>query len=469
MGRRKKKQIVENLTVHGIADKGIAVARDAEGMVYFVKGAVPGDVIDMLVLRKKKGFNTGVVKEFKKYSEKRIEAFCAHFDTCGGCKWQNLSYADQLIYKQETVVSALTRIGKVPEDIILPIIGSEKTRYYRNKLEYSFSNKCWLTDEQINSAATDLQKPALGFHAPGTFDKVIDVTQCHLQDQQSDDIRNWTRDYATEHSLSYFDIKGNFGFFRNMVVRNSTLGEWMVNIIVGEDKVDVITAYCDALLAAFPTLTTIFYTINRKQNDSILDQEIITHHGPGYIKEKLGDLTFKIGPKSFFQTNSTQAKVLYDKVVEFAELSGTENVYDLYTGTGSIALYLADQCKSVTGIETVKEAIDDAHFNKELNKISNADFVVGDVKDMLNMDFQKKYGRPDIVITDPPRAGMHKDVVETLLQLETDKIVYVSCNPATQARDVQLLSEKYETVKVQGVDMFPHTSHIESIALLKRR
>lgn len=466
MGRRKK-QIIENLTVHGIADKGIAVARDAEGMVYFVKGAVPGDVIDMLVLRKKKGFKTGVVKEFKKYSDKRIEPFCAHFDTCGGCKWQNLSYADQLIYKQETVVSALTRIGKIQQDLILPIIGSEKTRYYRNKIEYSFSTKCWLTEEQINSEATDLQKPALGFHAPGTFDKVIDVHECHLQDQQSDRIRNWTRDYAIEHKLSYFDIKGNHGFFRNMFVRNSTLGEWMVNIVVGEDKADVIQSYCDALLEKFPTLTSVFYTINLKQNDSILDQNIICHYGPGYIKEKIGELTFKIGPKSFFQTNSTQAKVLYDKVIEFAELTGKENVYDLYTGTGSIALYLADQCKSVTGIETVKEAIDDAHFNKELNGVTNADFVVGDVKDMLNKDFHKKYGAPDLVVTDPPRAGMHKEVIETLLELETNKIVYVSCNPATQARDLQLLSAKYQTIKVQGVDMFPHTSHIESIALLK--
>lgn len=468
MGRRRK-QIVENLTVHGIADKGIAVARDEEGMVYFVKGAVPGDVIDMVVLRKKKGFKTGVVKNFKSYSDKRVTPFCAHFDTCGGCKWQNLTYADQLIYKQETVVSALTRIGKLPHDIILPIIGSEKTRNYRNKLEYSFSTKCWLTDEQISSGVEGLQKPALGFHAPGTYDKVIDVDLCHLQEDLSDEIRNWTKDYALEHKLSYFDIRGNHGFFRNMIVRNSTLGEWMVNIIIGENKPDLIKKYCEALLSKFPDLTSIFYTINLKQNDSILDQKIITYHGPGFIKEKIGDLTFKIGPKSFFQTNSTQAKVLYDKIVEFAELTGKENVYDLYTGTGSIALYLADQCKSVTGIETVKEAIDDAHYNKELNGINNADFVVGDVKDMLNKEFHTTYGTPDLVITDPPRAGMHKEVVETLLELETKKIVYVSCNPATQARDIQLLSEKYETVKVQGVDMFPHTSHIESIALLKRK
>jgi 23S rRNA (uracil1939-C5)-methyltransferase len=468
MGRRKKK-IVEDLTVHGIADKGMSVARDAEGMVYFVKGGVPGDVIDMVVLRKKKGFKTGVVKNIKSYSEKRVDPFCKHFETCGGCKWQNLKYEDQLVYKQENVVSALTRIGKIPLEIIEPIIGSEKTKYYRNKLEYSFSTKCWLTDEQISSEETGLQKPALGFHAPGTYDKVIDVEECFLQDSKSDEIRNWTRNYATEHKLSYFDIKGNHGFFRNMFVRNTTLGEWMVNIVVGENKPDLAKAYCDALLEKFPILTSVFYTINLKQNDSILDQKIICHHGPGFIKEKIGDLTFKIGPKSFFQTNSTQAKVLYDKVVEFAELSGTENVYDLYTGTGSIALYLADKCKQVTGIETVKEAIDDAHYNKELNGISNADFVVGDVKDMLNLDFQKKYGKPDIVVTDPPRAGMHKEVVETLLQLETEKIVYVSCNPATQARDLQLLSEKYETIKVQGVDMFPHTSHIESIALLKRK
>lgn len=468
MARRKRtKKIVKNLKVHGIADKGMAVARDEEGLVYFVKGAVPGDEIDMLVLRKKKGFQTGIVNDFISYSSKRIVPVCEHFGLCGGCKWQNLSYPDQLHFKQENVNAAITRIAKLNDDIIEPIIGSKLTTFYRNKLEYSFSTKRWLTDEQIHSDATDLQKPALGFHAPGTFDKIIDVNKCHLQDDKSNKIRNWFRAYANEKNLSYYDIKGHNGFFRNLIVRNTTLGEWMINIVLGENQKEEILAICKKLIVDFPFITTLFYTVNKKVNDTILDQDVICYHGPGFIKEKLGDLTFKIGPKSFFQTNSTQAKVLYDNVVSFANLKGTENVYDLYTGTGSIALYLAAHCKKVVGIESVKEAINDAHYNKELNGITNADFLVGDVKDVLTPTFKDKYGHPDVIVTDPPRAGMHKDVVETLLELKAKKIVYVSCNPATQARDLLLLSALYDVTRIQPVDMFPHTSHIESIALLE--
>lgn len=468
MARRKRtKKIVKNLKVHGIADKGMAVARDEDGLVYFVKGAVPGDVIDMLVLRKKKGFQTGIVSEFVSLSPKRIQPVCEHFGLCGGCKWQNMSYNDQLVFKHENVTAAITRIAKLNAEIIQPIIGSNLTTLYRNKLEYSFSTKRWLTDEEINSDATDLQKPALGFHAPGTFDKIIDVTTCHLQDDKTNAIRNWFRAYANRKDLSYYDIRAHHGFFRNLIIRNTTLGEWMVNIILGENKKEEILTMCKNLKEDFPFITTLLYTVNKKVNDTILDQEVICFHGPGFIKEQLGDLTFKIGPKSFFQTNSTQAKILYDKVVELAGLTGKENVYDLYTGTGSIALYLAQYCKSVVGIETVKEAIDDAHYNKELNKIDNADFLTGDVKDVLTSSFKEKYGHPDLIVTDPPRAGMHKEVVETLLELKAKKIVYVSCNPATQARDLLLLSNTYNVTQVQPVDMFPHTSHIESIALLE--
>jgi len=468
MARRKRtKKIVKNLKVHGIADKGLAVARDEEGLVYFVKGAVPGDVIDMLVLRKKKGFQTGIVNEFISYSPKRIEPVCEHFGLCGGCKWQNLAYPDQLDFKSENVIAAITRIAKLDAKIIAPIIGSKLTTLYRNKLEYSFSTKRWLTDEEINSDATDLQNPALGFHAPGTFDKIIDVDTCHLQDDKTNDIRNWFKAYANRKELSYYDIRGHQGFFRNLIIRNTTLGEWMVNIVLGENQKEEILTLCKNLIQDFPFITTLFYTINKKVNDTILDQNVICYHGPGFIKEQLGELTFKIGPKSFFQTNSTQAKVLYDKVIEMAGLTGDENLYDLYTGTGSIALYLAEHCNKVVGIETVKEAIEDAHYNKEQNKISNADFLVGDVKDVLTTSFKEKYGYPDVIVTDPPRAGMHKEVVETLLELKAKKIVYVSCNPATQARDLLILSEIYNVTRVQPVDMFPHTSHIESIALLE--
>ncbi len=466
MGRRRKK-IVENLTVHGIADKGMAVARDEEGMVYFVKDAVPGDVIDLLVLRKKKGFKTGIVEKFRSMSPHRVEAFCKHFELCGGCKWQHLSYENQLKFKQENVVSAISRIGKIDSTLVQPIIGSTTIKYYRNKLEYSFSQKRWLTKAEIDSDQTDLQKPALGFHAPGSFDKVIDIDECHLQDIFSDEIRNWTRNYAIEQNLSYFNIKENHGFFRNLMIRNTTLGEWMVNIIVGEDSQEKIINYCTQLSTEFPQITSIFYTINTKQNDSIYDLKVESFKGPGYIKEQLGELVFQIGPKSFFQTNSLQTAILYNKIVEFADLKGSENVYDLYTGTGSIALYMAKYCRRVVGIETVPEAVIDANKNKELNNIENAEFVVGDVKDILGQRFIQKHGSPDLLVTDPPRAGMHKDVIETLLNLNVPKIIYVSCNPATQARDIQLLAAKYLTEKIQPIDMFPHTSHVESIALLK--
>lgn len=465
MARRKK--IVENLTVHGIADKGMAVARDPNGMVYFVKGAVPGDVIDLLVLRKKKGFKTGIVNRLVTPSPKRTTPFCAHFGTCGGCKWQQLSYEDQLHYKQQNVEAAIQRIAKLDATIVKPVMGSALTTLYRNKLEYSFSTKCWLTEEQINSGEKNLQKPALGFHAPGTYDKIIDIQTCHLQDDLTNEIRNFIRLKANEKELSYYDFRTQSGMLRNIVVRNTTLGQWMVNIVFGANEMEGINYLMEAVKEKFSQITSLFYTINLKNNDTILDQKIITYHGPGYIVEQLGDLKFKIGPKSFFQTNSTQAKVLYDEVVKMADFSGEENVYDLYTGTGSIALYLAKYCKHITGIETVKEAIDDAHYNKELNQIENADFVVGDVKEMLDANFIKRFGPADVIITDPPRAGMHPTVVETLLKIGAKKIVYVSCNPATQARDLMLLSEKYETTGVQPVDMFPHTSHIESIALLK--
>lgn len=463
---KRKQKMVYDVPVVDVADRGKSVAKDAEGKVYFIAKAVPGDVVDILVLKKKKSFFQGIVKEYKKLSEDRVEARCEHFGVCGGCKWQHLDYEAQLRYKSSTVSNAMTRIGKLDASIIRPIKRADQIFNYRNKLEYSFSSKRWLTDAEIQTDGKIDQSPALGFHAPGAFDKVVDVNTCHLQDDLSNDIRNFVREYTKEHDMDYYDARAHTGLMRNMVVRNTSLGQWMIIMSYAHEDERVIPLL-EALKNKFSQITSLHYVINKKMNDTILDQDIILYHGEPFIIEQLGEIKYKIGPKSFFQTNTKQAKVLFDSVVDFAQLKGGENVYDLYTGLGSIALYVSQSASHVTGIEEVEAAITDAKENARFNDINNTTFYAGDVKDILTDDFSEKHGKPDVVITDPPRVGMHKDVVETLLKLAAPKIVYVSCNPATQARDLELLSAKYETVDMQPVDMFPHTHHIENIALLK--
>lgn len=463
MGRKKK--MVYDVPVVDVADRGKSVAKDSEGKVYFIDKAVPGDVVDILVLKKKKSFFQGIVKAYKKKSEDRVEPRCEHFGICGGCKWQHLDYEAQLRFKSNTVLNAMTRIGNVDPAVIKPIKRAKEIFNYRNKLEYSFSNKRWLTDAEIQSEGKINQSPALGFHAPGAFDKVVDVNTCHLQDDLSNMIRNFVRTYTQEHQLEYYDARAHTGLMRNMILRNTSLGQWMLIMSFAHED-DAVMPLMNELITQFPQITSMHYVINKKHNDTILDQNIILHHGDPFIIEKLGTVQYKIGPKSFFQTNTAQANVLFDTVVEFAELNGDENIYDLYTGLGSIALYVSKSAQHVTGIEEVEAAIVDAKENARLNEIDNTTFYAGDVKDILTPEFSQKHGKPDLVITDPPRVGMHKDVVKTLLSLEAPRIVYVSCNPATQARDLDLLSEKYKTVLMQPVDMFPHTHHIENVALL---
>ncbi len=465
---RRKPRLVENVTITGLADRGKVVGRDEEGRVIFVTGPAPGDVVDILVIKKRKGVFQGVVKAYKKYSEDRAEPFCSHFGVCGGCKWQHIAYQNQVAHKQTIVENALKRIGKVEIGEFQPILGAEKTQYYRNKMEFSFSNRRWLTKEELDSGITN-QAEVLGFHTPGTFDKVVDVEHCYLQGGASNDIRNFIRDLSKEMELAFFDIRGVEGDMRNVIIRTSVLGELMVTVAFFKDEKEKRETFLNRLSEKFPEITSLNYAINPKRNDTLMDIDIVNYKGREYIYESLGKVKYKVSPKSFFQTNPYQAKNLFDVVVDFAEFQGGENVYDLYTGTGSIACYVAKNCKQVVGIEEVAPAIEDAKYNAEINNIENTVFYVGDVKDILTDEFADKHGKPDILITDPPRAGMHQKVVDMLLKLEAPKVVYVSCNPATQARDLSLLSEKYDVAKVRPVDMFPHTHHIENVALLKLR
>ncbi len=467
MGRRKKKKVLEKVEITGIADKGRSVGRDADGQVVFVDHVAPGDVVDVLVLRKKKGYHTGVPQHFHQYSGQRVQPFCEHFEFCGGCKWQHLEYQAQAYHKQLVVENALRRIGKVAVGQFLPILAAEQNTYYRNKLEFSFGNRRWLSREEIDRGESNHQH-VLGFHPPGAFDKVIDIRRCWLQGAPSNELRNGVRELALAKGLPFFDAREHRGLLRTMMVRTTTVGESMLLLsFYHEDK--KIIPFLEAVQQRFPELTTLCYCINPKANDSIYDIDVTTFSGPGFVTEKLGRVQFHIGPKSFFQTNTRQAERLYERVRDFAGLSGRENVYDLYTGIGSIALYLADCCERVVGIEEVPEAIADAERNARLNGIDNVTFYAGDVKALLTHDFAEQHGRPEVLITDPPRAGMHPDVVQMLYQLAAPRLVYVSCNPATQARDLQVLSDKYEVCKVQPVDMFPHTHHVENVALLEIR
>ncbi|MCW5922971.1 MAG: 23S rRNA (uracil(1939)-C(5))-methyltransferase RlmD [Saprospiraceae bacterium] len=467
----KKHTVVQNIAIHGIADRGKGVGRTVDGLAVFVEGAVPGDVVDVFIQKKKGGFAEGKVERIVKPSPDRAEPFCEHFSVCGGCKWQNLDYQAQLRHKQQVVEDALLRIGKIQLGEMLPILGAPETVFYRNKLEFGFSNKRWLLPGEMDAASSAETSPAnlnaLGFHKAGFFDKIIDIEHCWLQAEPSNALRNTCRQIAFEQNLAFYDLRTHKGFLRNLMVRLTTTGETMLLVSFARNDAAAIRQYLDAILEKFPGLTTLVYTVNTKLNDSMFDLEMVPYFGKGYVVEQLGGLKFKIGPKSFFQTNSLQGKRLYDVAADFAGLTGKENVYDLYTGTGSIALYLARQCRQVVGIEEVPEAIADAEENMRLNGITNAVFYAGDVKQVLTAEFAERHGRPDVVVTDPPRAGMHEKAVRFLLELAAPRIVYVSCNPATQARDLQWLSEKYATLKAQPVDMFPHTHHIENVALLE--
>ncbi len=469
MGRSRKPKRAYGISITGIADKGMCVGRDENGVVYFLEGGVPGDKVDAIIKKKKKGVPFGVVTEVLELSPHRTASFCEHFGTCGGCKWQHLSYEEQINQKERQVKDAIRRIAKVEAGSFLPILGNEKMREYRNKLEYSFSSKRWITEEEVASGEKIPDRKALGFYRPGTFDKVIDIEKCHLQDNVTNRIRNYIRTITSDDDFEYYDHRNNKGFLRNIVVRTNKEGQVMLINIFGEDDKEKIKDISDKVIKEFPEIVSLFHIINPKQNSSFSDLEPVHDYGTPYLTETLENVKYHIGPKSFFQTNTYQAEKLYSIARDCADIQPDDNVYDLYTGLGSIALFVADQCRQIVGIEEIEEAIDWAKENAKVNGIDNAVFYAGDVKDILTDEFVEKHGKADIIITDPPRAGMHKDVVDMFLKLETPKIVYISCNPSTQARDIGLLSEKYDLETIQPVDMFPHTHHVESVALLKLR
>jgi len=470
LGRnRKKKPFYEKVTIEAIASEGKALARVNE-MVVFVQGAVPGDVVDIQVSKKRKSYQEGFITTFHEYSADRVEPLCEHFGVCGGCKWQILPYEMQLDAKQQQVADNFRRLGGLQIPEISPIVGSKDTEFYRNKLEFTFSNRRWITKEEAQEADTEIQNPdALGFHVPRMFDKVVDVQKCWLQPDPSNEIRNKLRDFVKQNNLTFFDIRNHHGLMRNLIVRTSSTGELMVVVCFYEDTMAEINLVMDFLKAEFPQITSLQYIINQKANDSITDQEVVCFSGQDHIYEEMEGLKFKIGPKSFYQTNSDQAYELYKITREFAELTGNEVVYDLYTGTGTIANFVAKQAKQVVGIEYVPEAIEDAAVNSENNGIGNTLFYAGDMKEVLTKEFIDKHGKPDTLILDPPRAGVHPSVADSILYCEPEKIVYVSCNPATQARDLALLAEDYIITKIQPVDMFPHTHHVENVVQLIKK
>ncbi len=463
--------LLENITITDVAAEGKSIAK-VDDMVVFVPFAVPGDVVDLQVKKKKHRYCEAEVVRFIEYSKVRETPKCQHFGVCGGCKWQNLPYEEQLKAKQRQVYDQLTRIGKVELPEFRPIMGSVKTFEYRNKLEFGCSNKRWLTKEQIASGEEYANMNGIGFHITGAFDKILPIEKCWLMDDTHNAIRNEIRDYAFEHNLPFFDLRAQHGLLRDIIIRNSNTGEWMVIVQFHFDEPDdeqKALALLSHLADKFPQISSLMYVDNQKCNDTIGDQDIITYKGSDHIFETMENLRFKVGPKSFYQTNTEQAYHLYSVAREFAALTGDELVYDLYTGTGTIANFVARKARRVIGIEYVPEAIEDAKINSEINGIGNTEFFAGDMKDILNDEFIARYGRPDVIITDPPRAGMHPDVVQTILRTAPKRIVYVSCNPATQARDLALLDANYRVKAVQPVDMFPHTPHVENVVLLERR
>ena len=464
--------VLEGITITAVAAEGKALAR-VDDKVVFVPFVVPGDVVDLQVKRKKHSFMEAVAVKFHEYSNDRTTPRCQHFGVCGGCKWQCLKYEEQLRWKQQQVVDNLTRIGKIELPEISPILGSEKIYEYRNKLEFGFSNHRWMTEDEIRDGEQVItQHNALGFHITGAFDKILDIEQCHLMDNITNDIRNFIREYGISHNLTFYDLRQNTGLLRSMMLRNSNTGELMVLIqfrIENKDEQQEAIELLQQVADRFPEITSLLYVDNHKCNDTFGDQEVICFKGTDHIYEEMEGLRFKVGPKSFYQTNTDQAYHLYQVARDFAGLTGNELVYDLYTGTGTIANFVSRQARQVIGIEYVPEAIEDAKVNSQINHIDNTLFFAGDMKDILNRDFINRYGRPDVIITDPPRAGMHQDVIDTILFAEPNRIVYVSCNPATQARDLQLLDVKYRVAKVQPVDMFPHTQHVENVVMLCKK
>jgi len=465
--RRKKLPLLQQITLSGIGTKGKTIAWVNEQKVVVDRG-LPGDVVDLQVIRKRKNYLEARVVHFHQFSPQRVAPFCQHFGACGGCKWQDLPYEQQLQYKQKSVWTALELVSQESFEF-REILAAPSTRYYRNKLEFTFSNRRWLTQAEIESGQSFDRQNALGFHAPGRFDKVIEIETCYLQPEPSNAIRQSLRNFALEHQLSFYDAKTHQGLLRTLMIRTSSIGETMVVVAFHEDDRPAIQQVMQHLATAFPEITALIYTINPKLNDTLSDLEMLTWSGKAFITEQLGDLQFRIGPKSFFQTNTLQALTLYQQVAELAGLTGKEIVYDLYTGTGTIANFVARQAAKVVGIEYVAEAIEDARENSRLNGINNTRFFAGDIKEVLQPDLIDREGKPDVLITDPPRAGMHPDVIQSILEVHPDRIVYVSCNPQTQAIDLQLLQAKYQVQIIQPVDMFPQTYHVENIALLQSR
>lgn len=466
MGRKKLDLILENVKIEAVAAEGKSLAH-VDGTVVFVEFAVPGDIVNVKVTKKKKNYMEGFILEIVKPSEDRLQPFCEHFGICGGCRWQPLPYDMQLKAKQQQVWDQLVRIGHLEIPDISPILPSDKTKYYRNKLEFTFSNKRWIYNNEDPDSLTDEERLGLGFHVGKFFDKVLDIKHCSLQPEPSNEIRLFIREYAVTHNLEFYNIRENTGFLRNIIVRNNQVGDVMLTVCFAYDDQDKIVPMLDAIAAEFPQIKSLHYVINEKLNDSISDLDCILYKGEDAIWETMGKLKFKIGPKSFYQTNSEQAYKLYSVAKEFAALTGNEVVYDLYTGTGTIAQFISDKASKVIGIEYVKEAIEDARINAEANGITNCTFFDGDMKDILTADFIKEHGKPEVMIIDPPRAGMHPDVVKVIMEAAPERIVYVSCNPASQARDLAMMSPMYEITAVQPVDMFPHTMHVENVCALK--
>lgn len=468
---RKKKPEIKGLQITAYAAEGKSIATLEDGKVLFVENAIPGDIVDVRVTKNKKSWAEGKVINMVTPSPTRKEAFCEHFGICGGCKWQMVPYEQQIAYKQQQVKDQLTRIGHIDLPEVQSISGSPLQQYYRNKLEFTFSLHRYRTHEEIKAAGDTVLpvQPALGFHAPGLFDKVVEINQCYLQQEPTNKLLQVLRKYTEKHNLPYYDYRAHTGWLRNVVLRVARTGEILVNIIIQHEDKSKRIALLDHLLKEIPEITTLHYTINPKVNDSIHDLDVITYFGKGYIEETLEDFRFKISPKSFFQTNTYQAENLYRFTREFAGLTGNETLYDLYCGTGSIGIFCSKSAKKVIGIELVADAIEDAKINAAANGLNHCMFYAGDVADICTDDFFETHGRPDVIITDPPRAGMHEKLVQQLLRIKAPKVVYVSCNPATQARDLQLLNETYKVTRLQPVDMFPHTHHIENVALLELR
>ncbi|GGB64910.1 tRNA (uracil-5-)-methyltransferase [Flavobacterium suaedae] len=470
MGRKRREKIqFENIEVIDAGAKGVSVAKAPDGKVIFIPNVVPGDVVDIQTMKKKRAYYEGRATKIHKYSEYRTEPVCQHFGSCGGCKWQNMEYDRQLFYKNREVFNNLTRIGKIELPEFEPILGSEKQFYYRNKMEFSFSNSRWMTEEEINSDKEIDNSNALGFHIPRMWDKILDITHCWLQEDPSNAIRNEVRDFANKHNLEFFNPREHSGLLRTLMLRTASTGEIMVLIQFFDDNKEQRELLLDHLADVFPQITSLQYVVNQKANDTIYDQDVVLYKGRDYILEEMEGLQFSINAKSFYQTNSAQAYELYKITRDFAGLTGEELVYDLYTGTGTIAQFVSKKAKKVVGVEAVPEAIEDAKENAKRNNITNCEFYVGDMKDVFNEEFIATHGQPDVIITDPPRDGMHKDVVAQILNIAPKRVVYVSCNSATQARDLALMDEMYKVIRVRPVDMFPQTHHVENVVLLEKR